>query len=391
MNFYLSIILFVLFPAIANAQLSRSDSLRIAFDNAPEGQPKFQAANKAYYYYQELNRDSALFYTEQQIASALKAKNKIAEGVGSVNKSYQLMGLGRYSDALKCLQLGFVIAEDLQNEKGQQWEYFLTPFSGNTRLLLLSYTHHMYALLMLQTGNLEQQISHFKIAGNIGKEIKYTPRIMLAYLNLGQSYLTKNDLDSALYYEKEAEQTGLHADSKTFSLAKVYLGTVEHLLGDIYKALGQDSMSLAYYYKSLLTCSANNNHTSLSRVYFKLSRYHLEKGNKDSALYYSLKNLAILKTVGKVAGTETNLGVGYENLYLSFRLNGQFDSAFSYQSLALTTKDSLNKIRVKELTDFQNASFQEVVRLQNVEKEKKKIKIEYEHMHCSVGWESFYY
>ncbi|MEO6732337.1 MAG: histidine kinase dimerization/phospho-acceptor domain-containing protein, partial [Ferruginibacter sp.] len=363
------ILLLLFLPVWVTAQ-PLPDSLRIAFNKAPDGPLKYQVANRLYYYYQELNRDSALFYSDQQLITARNNHNEIAEGVAQVSKSYQLMGLGRYADALKCLQQAFTIAENKSNEKVAKWEYFLTPFDGDIRLLLLAYTHHIYALLMLQTGNLEQQIIHFKIAGEIGKEIHYSPRIMLAYLNLGQSYLTKNDPDSALYFEKEAERTGQHADAKTFSLAKVYMGTVEFQLGDIYKVLGNEAMSLAYYYKSLQTCRQNNNRVSVSRVCLRLSKYHLEKGNKDSALYYSLENVEVLKTLGKVTGGETNLGIGYENLYLSYNLNNQFDSAFKYQGLALVTKDSLNKIRINNLTEFQNASFQEVTRLQNLEKQK---------------------
>jgi len=360
----------LLLPAFSDAQLSGIDSLRLAYNIAPDGPAKFKAASNVYFYYQELNRDSALYYTEQQLTIAERSKNKIGEGVALVSRSYQLMGLGKYGESLKCLQQAFVIAEDKENEKHEQWDYFLTPFHGNSRLLLLSYTHHMYALLMLQSQNLDEQITHFKIAGNIGKQINYAPRIMLANLNLGVSYLTKKDPDSALYYEKEAEQIGVHADDSTFGLAKVYLGTVEHHLGDIYKALGDDAMSLAYYYKGMHTCEANNNRISLSRVFLRLSRYHIEKNNYDSALYYSLKNLTVLKTVGGVTGAEVNLGEAYENLYQSYKLNNQFDSAFKYQGLALTAKDSLAKVRIANLAEFQKLTYSEQLRLQNLEKEK---------------------
>jgi len=105
------IALLLLLPAFSKAQLINIDSLKAVFNNAPDGQLKFQAGNNIYYYYQELNRDSALHYTGLQLAIAKRKNNKIAEGVASVNKSYQLMGLGKYADALKCLQQAFLIAE----------------------------------------------------------------------------------------------------------------------------------------------------------------------------------------------------------------------------------------------------------------------------------------
>jgi len=359
-------------PAFADAQMGNIDSLRAAFVSAPDGPLKFKAASNVYIYYQEINRDSALYYSEQQLLIGKRYHNQIAQGTALASKSYQLMGLGKFAESLKCLQQAFAIAEDVNNEKQERWDYFLTPFKGNSRLLLLSYTHHMYALLMLSTGNLEQQIVHFKIAADIAKQINYLPRIQLAYLNLGQSYLEAKRFDSALYYEKLAEQTALQANNKNYAvaLAKVYLGTVQRELGDIYKAMGNVSTALSYYYIALQTTSQNNNRDGFSRVCLRLSRYYIEKGNKDSALYYSLKNLAILKTLGSVAGNETNLGIGYENVYLSYKLNNQFDSAFKYQGLALVTKDSLANVRIRNLADFQKLTYDEQLRLQNLEKDK---------------------
>ena len=370
MGTFFKIALLLLVQVSAQAQPINIDSFKNVFRNAPHGPLRFRAASDVYFYYQEINRDSALFFTEQQLSTARLKQNKIGEGVALVNKSYQLMGLGRYGEALKCLQQAFVIAENVENEKEEKWEYFLTHFQGNARLLLLSYVHHMYALLMLQTGNLEQQIIHFKIAGKIGKEINYTPRVMLANLNLGQSYLDANLPDSALYFEKIAEEAGLRSDDKAFKLAKTYLGTVEYQLGDIYKALGNESLALTYYYKSLQTNSNNINRSSLSRVCLRLSKYHLAKRHKDSALHYALKNLGIIKTLGMVSGLETNLGAGYENVYLAYDLNNQFDSAYKYQGLALKTKDSLSTIRIKNLAEFQKLTYGEQLRLQNLEKEK---------------------
>ncbi len=370
MRTYFKIFIFLFLPVYATAQQVNIDSLELAFNHTGDGPERYKIASNIYYYFQEINRDSALYYAEQQMQIAKRKKNKIGEAVALVQQSYQLMGLGKFAAALKCLQQSFVIAEDTRNEKEEQWNYFFTPYYGNNRLLLLSYTHHMYALLMLNTENLQEQITHFKIAGKIATEINYAPRVMLAYLNLGPSFLAANKPDSALFYEKKAEQVALNATGSSKRIPLTYLGTVEMHLGDIYSVLNDESMSLNYYYKSLQTSTENNNRTTVSRVYFRLFRYHLGKGNKDSALYYSLKNLSLLQTLGQVSGQESNLGNGYENVYLAYKLNKQFDSAFKYQGLALVTKDSLNNIRINNLAEFQKLTFSEQLRLQNLEKEK---------------------
>ena len=80
MTKYLKIVLLLLLPAFAKAQSNNIDSLKNAYNNAPDGPLRFKAASNIYFYYQELNRDSALFYAEQQLLIANRKNNKIAEG-----------------------------------------------------------------------------------------------------------------------------------------------------------------------------------------------------------------------------------------------------------------------------------------------------------------------
>jgi signal transduction histidine kinase len=141
-------------------------------------------------------------------------------------------------------------------------------------------------------------------------------------------------------------------------------------LGDIYAGMGQQSLALQYYYSGLASVIKWNNLGVRSRIYLRLVKYHLAAGNKDSALYYSRQNLAAIQSMGAVAGAETNIGIGYEYMYLSYQLDQRFDSAYKYQGLAMMAKDSLNKVRIKNITDFQNLTFREQIRLREVEKER---------------------
>jgi hypothetical protein len=106
---------------------------------------------------------------------------------------------------------------------------------------------------MLRTGNTEQQIIHFKEAGKIGTEIGYMPRMILANMNLGQSYITINKLDSALLYEKEAEQLQSRSEFEK------YRCHINMILGDIYMASGKLSLALQYYYAGIASAIKWNN------------------------------------------------------------------------------------------------------------------------------------
>ena len=285
MKYIFKIILFILCPFLVNAQQNLADSLKNALKNLPDGQVRYRVSRDIYSVYEESNRDSALYYAEQGLLIAQRSHHKAAESISLSNKGYQLTQLGRFADALKCLQQAFAIAEDPGIEKETYWDVTTLGFKGNNRLLSLSYAHHIFAILMLRTGNTEQQIIHFKKAGKIGTEIGYIPRMILANMNLGQSYVSINKYDSALLYEKEADRLQSQSEFEKYS------GHIKMTLGDIYIASGQLSVALQNYYVGLASAIKWNNAGIRSRIYLRLCRYYVTAGNKDSALYYSRQNL----------------------------------------------------------------------------------------------------
>jgi len=147
--------------------------------------------------------------------------------------------------------------------------------------------------------------------------------------------------------------------------------TIAILKGDVYMKQGKDSLALQQYYIGLqATLQDTDWRQSPSNTYLRLSNYHRDKANKDSALYYAKKNLESIQDGGKAYRVDNNLGDAYENLYLCFLLLDQRDSAFKYQGMAMVTKDSLYKLQIKNLSAFQQTNLSEQLRLQNVEKEK---------------------
>ena len=109
---------------------------------------------------------------------------------------------------------------------------------------------------------------------------------------------------------------------------------------------------------------------SIAQINHKLFQFFLQENEKDSALSYALKNIGIIKSVSNETGGLLNAGMAYEDLYLAYKLNNRVDSAYKYQGLALVAKDSLYKIRIRNLADFQNLSLEESLRLENLENER---------------------
>jgi two-component system NtrC family sensor kinase len=356
-------IFFLLLPFFATGQKD-VESMKNILSTTVNDSTRYNVYAQIYDFYEETNKDSALVYAEKELTISKKNNRKLCEVLSLNHEGYQLTSLGRYAEALQCLLSAFDIVQKKQSTDKDNWLITNKAFKGDNRLYMLSYTHHIFAILMWQTQNTTQEIVHFKEARRIAKEIGYLIRQQMADMNLGRSYAQIGKLDSALFFEHEAEQLVPKSGFKK------YLGQIYNILGGICYSKGDERGSRTYYYKGVAAAQEQNNINSLNAGYFALSKYYLTVGRSDSSLKYAMKNLQVYQTLGTVTGAALNKGTIYQNIYLGYKLNGQLDSAYKYQGLALNTIDSLSKVRIKNLADFQNVNLNEQLRLQNVEKEK---------------------
>ena len=367
MKNYLKILSICLLPLFAEAQVGGFRSIGEIFGPVNDS-TIYLEYRRAYDNYEETNRDSALLYAQKCLVLARNNKKKLAEMHMLCNVAYQLIGMGRYADALQHLLETFKIGENKEIEKEKTWLLFSNIFSinftGNNRLLMLAYAHHMMGILMRQTDNNDQSLIQFRQARNISSQIQHRTRLMMADMNLGRSFTAVNQLDSALLFENEAV---FLAHDVNF---KKYLGQIYQSLGEIYRKKNEPAKEIEYYYKAIAASIEQNNLNSLNSNYFVLTEYFLGKNEKDSALFYAMKNLETIQQIGPVASLAINLGTVYENIYRCYKLGNNPDSLFRYQGLTLVVKDSLYKIRIKNITAFQNATYNEQLRLQQVEKDK---------------------
>ncbi len=355
-------------PATSREQIV-PDSLREVLAGASNDSIRYQACRLLYTHFEERNRDSALYYAHQRLLISTRSNKKIAEAFDLGVMGYQLVYLGRFGEALDCLLKASSIAEDPRNDIGETWKLNNYPTPGKSRLVALSMINHMFGHLMMQTHNVDKQLFYLKEGRRIALEISNHFRIVVADMVLGSSYLTLNQPDSALYFAREAEQYATKASIKR------YYGYIWFVIGDVYLMKGDKSSALNYYHKSLHSALQQQNLSTSVISYDRLFHYHLTEGNKDSVLYYALQSLKSMPNIGAVTSTaamEINMGTTYEQLAIGYTLTNRIDSAFKYQGLALTTKDSLNRIKIKNLSDFQNLSFNEQLRLQHIEQEKTR-------------------
>jgi signal transduction histidine kinase len=359
----IKILLLLLIPVLANAQQHLPDSTVKALKNASNDSLRYAANIQAYNYFEETNRDSALHYQNQILLLVQKDNKKLLVARALASKGYQLTATGRYAEALKSLLQAFALAGDPKNASNS---WFTNPPSTpeKSRLLMLALVHHMFAILMDRTENTEQLIFHFKEAKRIALEINNPVRVMLADMNLGSAYINLNRIDSALIFETSARDMAIKTGQKK------YLGYILGCLGDIAVKKGDKAKAKQLYYEGVHSATEQNNIASQIWNYQKLTNVYLAESEKDSSLYFAIKLLDALKALGSQTSQRISIGMAYESVYNSYKLRKQQDSAFKYAGLALVTKDSLYKKRIANLAQFQNISFREQLRLQDLEKEK---------------------
>jgi two-component system, NtrC family, sensor kinase len=363
MRIIFKIILFLLLPVLSKSQQNLPDSLRKIFLSSKDDSVLYETAIHLYDYYEELNRDSAFFYSDQSVLISRKNNKKLNEAYSLSRKAYQEVNMGRFAEALHSLLDAFSISEKKENEK-YYWVIDPLRHESQKRLYALSCTHHIFGILMRETQNTEQQIIHFREAKRIAVEINNPARSLLGSLNLGRIYMEIDRLDSALFYENEGEEIARKSGREK------YLSTILLFKGRIYMARRDTTKALNYFYECIRSGAEQNNLDGLVRGYYELAVYYIGKNNTDSSLYYAIKQLDISKKLGTASALGYHIGVAYESLYHVYQLRNQFDSAYKYLTLTQRANDSISTNRIKSLSEFQKLTLSEQQRLQNIEKDR---------------------
>ena len=368
MKLFTTFLLTLFVTAISFAQKTKPDTLRMLLQNSTSDSVSYLANMELGFYFSESNRDSSLFYYEYALQIARKNGKKLSEASALAMKGYQLNMKGLYSGSLQSFLQSFSIIDETKTEKNS-W-MFSPGYVGtqNTyRSAVLARSQAIYSTLMRNTQNVAEELIYLKESINTAKTINYLWRAAVSELNLGMAYLKLNRLDSALFYTTDGLKVLRQTNDRKYESALLLV------LGEIYLKKAERELARQYYHAALQSALHSNSSSYVCWSYFALSKYYIEEQQKDSSLYYAKKTHDIYL----VSATPTNIftiGDMYQNLFKSYHLRNQFDSAYKYQGITLLANDSINKNRIQSLSNFQNAGFKEQIRLKDVEKEKLEYK-----------------
>ena len=340
--------------------------LKEAYLMAKDDSTRQNAIHNLVNHYTEIDRDSALYFNEQRLVIAKKIGYKLLEASALNVKGYQKIQKGEYAEALKCLQESLKITQDSNNLEVNHW-IIVFPFHipGKERFHVMSSCMHMFGILMRETDNLPKEFECFKKALLLARQVNSIERQMISHSNLGSAFLRKGMPDSALYHAQQSDSCALLPGFKG-----LFGGRNKALMGDVYFKQGDYRQAKLLYLKGLDLSTKTNNQFNIAIAKHKLSQLYLKIKQNDSALFYAKDNLSSMYLVKQnFANFQLNLGTLYEDIFLAYKQNNQQDSAYKYLLITSQIKDSLYKVRIANLSAFQNVSFEETLRLESLESE----------------------
>ena len=365
MKKYLKIVLFLFLPAFAAAQHYtqqwRLTDLHSILKNTSNDTVRMDTYLKLGIYYDDVNLDSAVYYSEKGITIARQLKLKLYEAEMLMNTSFPLAKMGNYPKALKVLTQALDIAENPANEKNT-WHLLNTQTPRIYRLTVLGYIHLGLNNLYTNTGNYDNQIAETMKGKKIAESIGDSMLLAFFYGNIGSSFLDANRFDSALFYGQKA----LHYFTTIPVHERKFEAGFHSSIGDVYAKMGDTDLARKQYETAVVVALKQNNTATAGYNYLELAKIYKSLRRHDSGLSAAKNALAAFTLVGK----EKEKVLAYRMISDFYRDRKMNDSSFIYLKLATLLNDSLAIIEKKKLQEFQTIGFNEQIRLQNLEKEK---------------------
>ncbi len=328
---------------------------------AKDDSSKVLALDKIVTFYRERDRDSALKYINQAIAICeqnnqllmkLRFKNQLAN---------QLLGKQQFASGYSLLS-SLLNEAKMADRKNSRWLFYPEQSLLVNINSILANVHYNLQILMQQTYNWKECEYHLNLVSQYAESLSEEEKNSLdsrVITGRAYAYLRRGNLDSALMLLQSAE--------KDPDFAEVFKPFFHMVYGSVHVARMDYSNAKKYL---LLAILKSNSRNVFTRSAFKVSQVYRNTNKIDSAFYFAKMLLDTLKIFGS-ANYEVDLGVAYENMYQCFLAMNNKDSSFKYAQLALRANDSLSALRLKNLSEFQQLSFAEQKRLEEIETERK--------------------
>ncbi len=318
--------------------------------------------------YAEINPDSAYHYGEKALLLSRQLHYKIDEGGAMREMGYAYLNRSNYPRSLQTLLSAIQILEDPSIEQN----VLVGVFPGDDELLYrrasphlqrlneLAFSHQIMGILYANSNNYEKAWHHNLLAREKAEQSGNVPLISTINLTMNRVYLNLKKTDSALYCIQ------LAYDQAMKSGFKKYLGSVLLNLGRTYAALGNKTLAIEYYRKSLVASEVQGYYRGMVAGNLILADNFYEAGKNDSSFLYIKDALSVAQNLN----APDLLQRSYTRLTRHYSTTGNSDSTVKYQALIIKINDSL--FNDKQVQEFQNIDFNAQLQQQEIVATKKE-------------------
>jgi signal transduction histidine kinase len=350
-------------PVFVTAQFQHRqlDSMHQVVQHAANDTIRMDACLKLGAYYDDVNLDSSVIYSEKGIVIAKQLRLNLNEAEMLTNMSWPLVKMGNYPRSLKVLSQALEIAGNPSNEKNT-WHLLKGQTPRSYRIDLLGNVHAAFDYLYGYTGNYRKQITEAYEGIRLFESVNDTLLQAYTYTDIGNAYSKLNKLDSALYFEQKA----LISYSAIPFKERKYEGEAYSHIGEIHLQMGNIDLARENLEKAIRVSEQQNNPAKQGDAHLQLANLYQSLSKRDSCLFHARKALEAFNLVGK----QKSKAAAYRKISDYYWDQDKPDSSFTYLRLATILNDSLDKIEKEKLREFQVEGFNEALRLQELEKEK---------------------
>lgn len=286
--------------------------------------------------------EEALAYVQKGLALA-EEKNYtrgISLTMNRMGSVYRI--LGKYAKSLEAHLGAYQIAEENGDKDG------MARALNNT------------GILYSEQNDSHKAIDYFLRTKKLAEELKNDVLLEISYSNLGTDYAKMEELDSALYYTRKAYDVVLKQDESSSNFLLL-------VLANIYYRMKDYRVAMDFYRKSIPLSLAANDKLSLSLTYAEMAEVFKAIQSPDSAEIYALKSLELAREVN-------NPKTIYEASSILAELYDTQNPALAYRYYKEATEAKNEMFNQEKVRQLQNLSFQEQLRVAQIERERIEYK-----------------
>jgi len=286
--------------------------------------------------------DTALFYAKRSLTLAERLNDTLG----------QIFNLGT---------LGYIYSMRRNDSLALAVAFRSLQLSENSHSNFKIYSFGDIAIVFYNIGEYRQAINYsYRLQNLVDTNGFYFSNTMI-----GKSFYQLNEIDSAEKHLQKSYKTALSKNWST-NVSLLFLGHIYRKKGDYIHAISN--------YRSSINSSLNRDFNLKDAIegYLGLAQTFQLTAQRDSAIWYSEKAFT-MATANSFPAQSLDASILLKDLYTQI---GSIDSAFKYQGLTLSLKDSL--FNQEKIRAGQNLSFNEFQRQAAIKAAVETEKIKYQ-------------